>query len=83
MALRIEGVWLMRNRSVLSIGLAALCAASVFAQSSSLSGTVGDPSGKVIPGAAVKLTYELNGDIRSAVTDENGDFVFTALRAGR
>src|SRR4051794_26333443 len=62
--------------------LATLFAISAFAQSSSLTGTVADPSGKVIPGAAVKLTFELNGEARSAATDENGDFTFNALGAG-
>src|SRR4051812_33713148 len=48
----------------------------------SLSGTVADPSGHVIPGAAVKLTFELNGEERSGVTNDTGDFGFPALVAG-
>jgi hypothetical protein len=72
----------MRKKAAWIIGVMALFAISASAQSSSITGTVSDPSGKVIPGAGVKLTYELNGEVRSAVTDENGDFVFTALGAG-
>jgi hypothetical protein len=62
--------------------IAALCAASLFGQSSSITGTVADPSGKVIPGATVKLTFELNGESRATTTSENGDFAFNALAAG-
>ncbi len=72
----------MRLKAALKIGLAALLAVSAFAQSSSITGTIADPTGKVIPGATVTLTYELNGEVRSAATDENGDFAFTALGAG-
>src|SRR5438067_316672 len=68
--------------SVLAIAIAFVFAASVFAQSSSISGTVADPTGKVILGALVRLTFELNGDVRSVSTDENGSFVFPALVAG-
>src|SRR4051794_37316178 len=61
--------------------LAILFAGFAFAQSSSITGTVADPSGKVIPGASVLLTSELNGQTRSVNTDENGDFAFNALGA--
>jgi hypothetical protein len=44
---------------------------------------VTDPSGQVVAGAAVKLTNELNGEERSAATNEQGDFVFTALVPAR
>ena len=62
--------------------LAMLFAISASAQSSSLTGTVADPSGKVIPAATVRLTFELNGEARSTTTDENGGFAFNALGAG-
>ena len=70
------------RKNALIVGLAILFAISAFAQSSSITGAVADPSGKVIPGAVVKLTFELNGEMRSTVTDENGDFGFNALGAG-
>jgi hypothetical protein len=39
-------------------------------------GTVTDPSGAVIPGAAVHLTNEASGLDRTVTTDETGQFVF-------
>jgi hypothetical protein len=66
----------------LMLCLAMVVAISAFAQSSSLTGTVTDPSGKVIPNASIRLTSESTGETRSLTTDENGDFVFSALVAG-
>ncbi|HEV2711206.1 MAG TPA: TonB-dependent receptor [Edaphobacter sp.] len=44
-----------------------------------LSGTVTDPSGAVIPQGAVKLTSPANGVKRALVTDANGHYSFTQL----
>jgi Carboxypeptidase regulatory-like domain len=70
-----------------NIALALLFAASAaFAQmniaTGSITGTVTDPSGQVIPGALVTLTYELNGEVRNATTSPAGDFSFLALVEG-
>ena len=71
----------------LSVAIALTLAVSVAAvaqtTSGSLSGSVADPSGQVIVGASVKLRNELNGEERSSVTNELGDFTFPALVAGR
>ncbi len=48
----------------------------------SISGNVSDPSGSSIAGAPVKLTNTLTNQIREAVTESNGDFVFTQLLPG-
>src|SRR5262245_22097348 len=71
------------TRAALAIGL-ALFAISASAQvlTGALSGTVVDPSGNVVPNAVVRLTSDLNGEVRSGVTNENGDFSFPALVAG-
>jgi hypothetical protein len=75
----------MMNRLGCSILLALMLAAIVSAQQGStgtITGTVVDPSGQIIPGAKVKLTFELNGEERSEVTNETGDFFFGALVPG-
>ncbi len=70
-----------------NVALVLLLAASVaFAQmnisTGSISGTVTDPSGQVIPNAAVTLVFELNGEVRSMTTSVSGDFNFQALVEG-
>src|SRR3974377_1492107 len=45
-------------------------------------GTVTDPSGSAIAGAAVKLISAETGAIRDASTDAEGNFVFTAVKPG-
>src|SRR5580692_1201138 len=70
-----------------NVALALLLAASVaFAQmniaTGSISGTVTDSSGQVIPGALVTLTYELNGEVRTATSNGSGDYSFQALVEG-
>ncbi len=47
-----------------------------------ISGTVMDASGQVIPNAAVKLLNERTGEIRSSSTNESGGFSFAALLPG-
>ena len=47
-----------------------------------ISGTVADPSGAVIVGAKVTLTYPLTGQQRQVVTGNTGDFVFPDLVPG-
>jgi hypothetical protein len=44
-----------------------------------LSGTVSDPSGAIVPQAAVKLTSTQNGISRNYVTDAGGRYTFTQL----
>jgi hypothetical protein len=43
----------------------------------SVSGTVSDPSGAVIPGATVNLNNSTSGLARSAITNDQGQFSFT------
>src|SRR5689334_19919019 len=68
---------------IFATGLIAvlLLAFSVAAQtsSSSLAGTVADTTNRIIPGAAVALINESSGEERTALTNEQGDFLFTAL----
>lgn len=52
-------------------------------QFSSLSGTVTDPSGAVIPGATVTIESVDRGFTREAITDEGGRYVFPQIQPGR
>jgi hypothetical protein len=45
-----------------------------------LTGTVFDASGGVVPGAQVSLVNAASGDTRTAVSDEGGRFVITAVQ---
>src|ERR1044072_5971666 len=50
--------------------------------SSTLLGTVSDPSGNLIPRAVVVVTNESTGEQRSSVTDASGSFNFPSLLPG-
>src|SRR4051794_9415926 len=45
-----------------------------------ITGTVRDQSGQVIVGARLSLLNPKTGEIRTAVTNETGDFSFVAVR---
>jgi hypothetical protein len=49
----------------------------------SITGTVHDPQGGVVPGATATVVNEATSDARVAVTDDRGDFSVTSLAAGR
>ncbi|HYK49446.1 MAG TPA: carboxypeptidase-like regulatory domain-containing protein, partial [Terriglobales bacterium] len=63
---------------LLSISVAALTSTSVLAQSggnsTSITGTVVDPSGAVVPNATVEVHNPVSQFNRSAVTDSKGNF---------
>src|SRR5467141_2698499 len=65
--------------SVLAAGSAAYAQGSFF---TSLSGTVVDSSGGVIPGADVKIKNNATGDEFSAVTGSDGGFNVASLPGG-
>src|SRR5437764_319675 len=67
--------------AILSMLLTCHCS---YGQSSSgqISGLVEDPTGAIIPGAAVKLVNELNASERTTTTNEQGNFVFPSLPPG-
>src|SRR4051812_31843772 len=75
----------MIRKLLCSIGLTLILVMIASAQQGStgaITGTVFDPSGQVVPGATVKLTFELNGDTHTGTTNESGDFSFQALTPG-
>lgn len=60
--------------------LGFLATGSAWAQGTgSLTGTVSDPTGAVVPGADVKLTSETTGLTRTTTTASNGVYVFPLL----
>lgn len=67
---------------VLALAMTAILSAQQ-SSAGSISGSVTDPSGQVVPGARVKVTFEQDNSERTAVTNEVGDFSFLALQPGR
>ena len=68
---------------VLATTLMLLCGSVVRAQdTASLSGTVTDPQGKVVPDAVVTITNTATGAIRSTKTSEEGNYIFTQTPPG-
>ncbi len=73
-----------RHRAKLSVALAALSIpASLLAQSSiragSITGTVTDNTGAVVPGATVTIENPVSGYTRKATTDASGQYIFPNL----
>jgi hypothetical protein len=72
------------TRSILFCLVVFLCSAkfaALYAQSNSgsISGVVTDPSGAVVPGAAVSIQNPVSAYTRTATTDSGGHFQFTNL----
>src|ERR1700693_4757101 len=72
-------------RSILQLALAiCLTVSAALAQqiTGSITGTVADPSGAAVAGAAVKLTNMGTGAVQSSTSDSSGDFSFLLLPPG-
>src|SRR5688572_14002290 len=67
---------------VAAVMTALLAAPAVAQDTGTISGTVIDNSGNVVPGAAVALTNEATGDTRTAASDSRGAFAFRAVPPG-
>ena len=76
----------MRNlfsKSFLVLAFLAICGLPVFGQtSSSLTGTVTDPTGAVVPGAAVTVKHNETGQEYTAKTNDDGVFTIPSLPTG-
>ena len=66
---------------VLSLFLAVSAIAQV--ATTSLRGVVKDPSGAVVPGAAITLTNAANGQVFHATSDAQGSYTFVSLPPAR
>jgi hypothetical protein len=51
-------------------------------ESGSITGTVRDNTGAVVPGAEVNITSQAQGGIQKVTTNSNGDFLVAGLSAG-
>src|SRR3954452_7259688 len=75
-----------KPRGLLGFALAAVLAAGIPTElraqttSASVSGSIQDPQGGVLPGVTVTLTSNTQGNVLTAVTDETGRFVFAIVR---
>jgi len=68
----------MRNFALL-MTIAMVASLPAVAQQAGLTGTVSDPTGAVIPGAAVTLTHKGTGASRTTTTGGNGGYLFSQL----
>src|SRR5215467_2875890 len=63
------------------VALAAPAAAQTF--TGSITGTVTDPAGALVPNAALTLTNLDTNDARRQLTNESGEYTFAAVSPGR
>src|SRR5581483_2585136 len=71
----------MIRRTSLFVLFLLLCV-SAFAQTTSLTGTVSDPSGAVIPGATISIKSAQTGAERDATSDNQGRYTFALVTPG-
>jgi Carboxypeptidase regulatory-like domain len=71
-------------RTSLALFLLFLGPAVAIAQISTATvvGTVYDPSGNVVPGATINIVNESTNEVRTSITEANGQFVVPYLRVG-
>ena len=72
----------MIRKSLLAAALLLCICASAFAQTSSISGTVSDPSNALIPGVTVVATNTGTGVASTILTNESGAYNFVTLPPG-
>src|SRR5690348_4993580 len=63
--------------------LAVSLASGLFAQLTSLTGTVSDPTGAVVPNAVVTIVNRQTGQQRSTTSDEAGRYTMAQVTPGR
>src|SRR5437762_8845713 len=77
--------WFMANRYLLFVVLGfTLCTQLAFAQvnTATISGTLHDTSGAVLPGASVTIVNQETGISRTTITNETGRYSAPALGLG-
>jgi hypothetical protein len=72
----------MQMRKLIFIFAFCWFGANLFGQTSSLTGTVTDPTGAVIPGAQITLTNVKTGALRSTASNETGHYTMAQLTPG-
>ena len=80
-----RGFYALLRVAAAIIGLIALGEGLVFAQgvTASITGTVRDVSGAVLPGAAITVKHIENGLTRAALSDAGGGFNVSSLPVGQ
>src|SRR6202049_944511 len=80
-----RGLYALLRLAAAIIGLIALGEGLVFAQgrTASISGTVRDVSGAVLPGAAITVKHTETGLTRAALSDSGGGFNVPSLPVGQ
>jgi hypothetical protein len=74
----------MLNRVVVLVGLLTLSTAITYAQvGGTLTGTIRDQSGGVMPGVTVTATNTVLGTMFTSVTDSQGSYAFPKLAVGK
>jgi hypothetical protein len=83
---QLHSTYLGKGISVKSIRILSAClllsvSSGAMAQSvtGQISGTVEDPGGSVVADASIRLTHDLSKQVRTFVSDSNGNFLFTNL----
>jgi Carboxypeptidase regulatory-like domain len=75
---------LFRISTLLALSLALLVATGARAQeNATITGTVTDSTGAVIPNAAITLTNQATGQVRSETSNANGSYAFANLGIGQ
>src|SRR5436190_7126835 len=72
----------MRRSAITAILLCLVLSCLGFAQSSTLSGTVADPSGALIPGVTIVATNTATGVASNTITNESGTYNFPSVQPG-
>ena len=70
-------------RRFLVVGAVLILPVSGFAQEATLSGTVTDTTGGVLPGVTINVTNEDTGLVREVVTGPGGSYLITQIVPGR
>ncbi len=61
-------------RRIIFVSFLLLLPSSAFAQDATLTGTITDATGGVLPGVTITATHEATGNTFVAVTDQSGGF---------
>src|SRR4051794_6628892 len=69
-------------RNLLFLTLFVSLAGNIFGQTTSLNGTVADPSGSVIPNAAISIVNTQTGVQRATTADSQGRYTMAQLTPG-
>src|SRR5665811_1379821 len=75
----------MFKRCIFLVAVALATTAVSFAQfeAGTVTGSIKDPSGAVVPGATVEIRNQMTNGVRTATTSAGGQFDFVAVQPGK